>query len=273
MKFTYVDESLDPHGQHVQVMVGIVADAHRLNRTRLEFGEIFGLIENAFPGALRELKGSKIFYGRDGWRQVAPAIRKDIFRHFSQWLAERKHHLAMSAIDIERFRADPPADFPEELRDLWVAGAVHVALQLQRLHQPLKKNKGHTILIFDENKCRADQLNEILFAPPVWTEPYYEKARKQQPLDQIVDSAFFTKSHHAGLAQVADLFAFAFRRYAELADYNVNPEYEGEAADIQVIVERLVPHLIPRAHRWPRRPKNGCSAAFASLVPHSLAEF
>jgi hypothetical protein len=44
MKFCYADESLDDRGQLVQVVVGIIADAQRLNRTRLEFGEIFNLI-------------------------------------------------------------------------------------------------------------------------------------------------------------------------------------------------------------------------------------
>ena len=272
MKFCYVDESLDNQCQLVQVMVGIVVDAQRLNRTRLEFGEIFGVVGDAFPGALRELKGSKIFYGRDGWRQVAPEVRKDIFRRFCEWLSDRKHHLAMSAIDVGRFNSDLPAHYPETLKDLWVAGAVHIALQLQRLRQGLDKNKGHTVIIFDENKLKADKLNEVLFGPPEWTEPYYDKTKKHQPLDQIIDSAFFTKSHHAGLAQVADLFAFAFRRYAELTEYEIQPEYPGELVDIQAIVQCLAAHLIARGHRWPKHPKNECAATFVNLAPRSLLD-
>lgn len=272
MKFCYADESLDKERQLVQVMVGIVADAHRLNRTRQEFGEIFAFVENAFPAALRELKGSKIFYGRDGWRQVPPETRKEIFHRFCAWLGDRKHRLVMSAIDIGRFTSKLPANYPEALKDLWVAGAVHLALQLQKLHQPLKKNKGHTVLIFDENKLKADKLNDVLFAPPEWTEPYYDKSKKQQPLDQIVDGAFFTKSHHAGLAQVADLFAFVFRRYAELAEYGAAPEYEGELKDIHAIVKCLAPHLVASSHRWPKKPKNECAATFVNLAPRSLID-
>lgn len=226
-----------------------------------------------FPEALRELKGSRIFYGHGGWRQVAPEIRKDIFHRFCGWLGDRKHQLALSAIDIARFGADLPADYPDELKDLWVAGATHIALELQRLHQRLGKNKGHTVLIFDENKMKADRLNAVLFTPPEWTEPYYDKKRKKQPLDQIVDSAFFTKSHHAGLAQVADLFAFVFRRYAELAEYGVKPEYESELADIDALVQCLVPHLIAKSHRWPNHPKNECAATFVNLAPRSLVDF
>jgi hypothetical protein len=179
----------------VQVMVDIVADAQRLNRSRSEFAEIFGLVERAFPEALKELKGSRIFYGRGGWRDVPPELRKDVFRRFCEWICERKHLLAISAIDIGRFGARLPDDYPHALRDLWVAGALHIALQLQKLHQTARKNKGHTVLIFDENKAKADRLNEVLFAPPAWTEAYYNKRKKQVPLDQIIDSAFFTKSH------------------------------------------------------------------------------
>ena len=251
MKFCYADESLDDAGEKVQVMVGIVADAQRLNRSRVEFSEIFELVERAFPEALKELKGSRIFYGRGGWRDVPPEIRKDVFRRFCQWIGERKHQLAISAIDIARFGERLPAAYPAPLRDLWVAGALHIALQLQKLHQTIKKNKGHTVLVFDENKAKADRLNEVLFAPPAWTETYYEKRKKQAPLDQIIDSAFFTKSHHAGLAQVADLFAFVFRRYAELATYGAEPVYPGEKDDIDPLVELLVTRLIPRSHRCP----------------------
>ena len=43
MKFCYANESLNDAGKKVQVMVGIVADAQRLNRSRAEFSEIFCL--------------------------------------------------------------------------------------------------------------------------------------------------------------------------------------------------------------------------------------
>lgn len=273
MKFCYADESLDKKSELVQVMAGVVVDAHRLNRSRQEFTEIFDLVSGVYPEALRELKGSRIFYGHGGWRKVSPDIRKAVFRLFCDWMDERKHHLALSAIDIARFKTVLPASCPPELKDLWIAGAVHLALQLQKLHQPLPKNKGHTVLILDENKVKADKFNEILFAPPPWTEPYYGKKKKQEPLDQIIDSAFFTKSHHAGMVQVADLFAFVFRRFAELTDYGLAPVYKDETADIEDLVDRLVPRLIAKSHRWQTRSKNDCAKTFVTLAPACLAAF
>jgi hypothetical protein len=100
MKFCYANEICDDRGETIQVMVGIVADAQRLNRSRVEFSEIFALVEGAYLEALKELKGSRIFYGRGGWRDVLPEIRKAVFRLFCEWIGERKHSLALSAIDI-----------------------------------------------------------------------------------------------------------------------------------------------------------------------------
>jgi hypothetical protein len=37
MKFCYANEICDDRGETIQVMVGIVADAQRLNRSRVEF--------------------------------------------------------------------------------------------------------------------------------------------------------------------------------------------------------------------------------------------
>ena len=89
-----------------------------------------------------------------------------------------------------------------------------MALQLQKANQTSGNNKGHTFLIFDDNKVKADTLSDLLWKPPAWTDDYYGRKKRQDPLDQIIDTTFSIKSHHAGLVQVADLFAFIFRRYA-----------------------------------------------------------
>lgn len=113
----------------------------------------------------------------------------------------------------------------------------------------------------------ADRLNEVLFNPPTWTDLYYQRERKQDSLDQIVDSAFFTKSHHAGMVQVADLFAFVFRRYAELTDYRAEPVCEGELENIEDLIHRLAPSLLPKSQCWIARARSVCGATFADLSP------
>lgn len=249
-------------------MVGIIADAWRVGKTRAEFRKLFSDVEREYPESLKELKGSRILYGQGAWRNVEPEVRKDVFRKFATWVGERRHSLALSAIDLQCYH-NGLTHFPLSLQDKWVAGATHIALQLQKLNKG-NGHKGQTVLVFDENKQKADKLNEVLFDPPGWTDSYYGRGKKDEPFEQIVDTAFFTKSHHVGLAQIADIFAFVFRRYAELHDYGQTPAYSDEPDNIREFAALLEPRLIDQRHRWPKRPRDACAKTFAELVPASL---
>jgi hypothetical protein len=179
MKVCYVDETGTGDSSPIIVMAGIVADAQRLNRTREEFSSIFDEIQRLFPEALSELKSTRIFYGKDRWRNVDPKERKRIFAFFCRWIVERKHKLALTAIDKKLHATTLGDGAPEKLKDIWLTGALHIALQIQRAHQGEEKNKGNTFLIFDENKAKIDHLPELLYAPPAWTDCFYEKKKRR----------------------------------------------------------------------------------------------
>ncbi|HXF89624.1 MAG TPA: DUF3800 domain-containing protein [Xanthobacteraceae bacterium] len=270
MKICYVDESGNSPQDPCLVMVGVLVDAYRLNRTREEFAEIFDDVQRLFEENLRELKGSKMIFGRDRWRKVDPEVRKKIAGHLCKWIGDRKHYLALSAIDRSKLKKDDTADVPKQCRDDWLAGGLHIALQIQKSHQNKDKNKGHTFLIFDDNKVKADALSDLLWQPPEWTDDYYDRQKKQGRLDQIVDTTFSIKSHHAGLVQVADLFAFIFRRYAEMKDFEKPEEWAGEQALIEEYVAILASRLLPRSCRWPAKQNGASSRWFNSIAPASL---
>ncbi len=147
---------------------------------------------------------------------------------------------------------------------------MHVALQLQKLHQNESNNKGRTIRLIDDNKQFADHLAEILWSPPAWTDSYYDRGRKQAQLDQIIDSAFTVKSHHTGMVQVADLFALVFRRFAEIKDFKSAEEWDGEAEYLVKLVQTLSARLTSSSVRWPKRTSSDCAAWFNRLAPPSL---
>lgn len=270
MKVCYVDESGNQSQDPCLTMVGIVVDATRLSRTREDFNDVFETVQSLFQENLKELKGAKMIFGRDRWRNVDPAIRKRIAEFFCDWIVNRKHHLAIAAVDRKALASMKEDGFPKEFLDPWLAGSVHIALQLQKHHQRLRNNKGHTFLFVDENKKSADQLAEVLFAAPAWTDSYYERPHKKPRLDQIVDSAFAVKSHHAGLVQVADLFALILRRYAELQDYGSNELWAGERVLIDQYVMTLKSRMLPRATRWPVKPQSECARWFNQIAPPSL---
>ena len=269
MKVCYVDES----GNNVAkdpclIMVGVLVDAYRLNRTREEFADSFDGVQCLFKNNLRELKGSKIFYGRDQWRNVDHDDRKKIIKSFCDWVVERKHHIALAALDRDKFKKHLSAAVPEQCHDEWLAGGLHIALQIQKTNQGTAKNKGKTFLIFDDNKAKADKLSDLLWQPPEWTDDYYKK--NQDRLDQIVDTTFSIKSHHAGLVQVADLFAFILRRYAEMTDFGIPEKRSRERALVKGYVEILSKCLLRKSVRWPARPAGDSSRWFNAIAPASL---
>ena len=271
MKVCYVDESGNRSNDPFLVMIGIVVDTYRLNRTRTEFGQIFDVIQDIFQENLRELKGSKMIMGRSRWRKVAPSTRDLIADFLCKWVGGRKHSLVLAAIDRQKLSTiDSGPQIPKEMSDPWLAAALHVALQLQRAHQKIKSNKGTTFLVFDENKMKADNFAEMLWQCPSWADTYYGRTRKQEALDQLVDTAFTVKSHHVGLVQVADLYSFLFRRYAELEGGATREEFSGERELIGKYVGILSRSLLPKSHRWPSRTGSPCARWYSSIAPDPL---
>jgi hypothetical protein len=249
----------------------VLVDAYRANRTREEFSEIFDDVQKLFEENLRELKGSKMIFGKDRWRKVEPEKRKQIAGYLCDWVGRRKHHLALAAIDRKKFQEQKSPEIPKECQDEWLASGLHVALQIQKANQGKGKNKGHTFLIFDDNKTKAEKLSDLLWEPPTWTDDdYYGKTNKQQRLDQIVDTTFTIKSHHAGLVQVADLFAFIFRRYAEMSDFGQPEEWQGEWDLIEGYVRTISQRLFTRNCRWQVKPSGASPAWFNAIAPASL---
>ena len=270
MKICYVDESGNTAQDPCLVMVGILVDSARLHRTQKEFADVFDIVQGLFKENLRELKGSKMILGRDRWRKVDPDIRKLIAGYFCSWIAQRKHRLIVTAIDRTKLEGTKKDGEPAERRDGWLAAGLHVALQLQKTNQTSGNNKGHTFLIFDDNKVKADALSDLLWKPPAWTDDYYGRKKRQDPLDQIIDTTFSIKSHHAGLVQVADLFAFIFRRYAEIEDYDAKEEWPGEKALIDEYLDSLAGRLLSKSARWPVRTQSNAAKWFNGIAPPSL---
>jgi hypothetical protein len=67
-------------------------------------------------------------------RGVDGLDRAAIIGDLCTWLCERKHDIAVAAIDLAHFREKPL----NESLDAWMTAALHIALQVQRAHQGLK---------------------------------------------------------------------------------------------------------------------------------------
>jgi len=270
MKVCYVDESGADSKDPCLVMVGIVADASRLGKSNEEFGGIFAKVQALFEENFAELKGAKMIFGRARWRKIDPERRKEIAVTLCEWVVRRKHDLVISAVDRSLFAKNPGPGLPKN--EEWIAAALHIALQVQKAHQGMERGKGRTFLIFDENKMFADHVSDLLYAPPPWTFEYYGCNRPGDAFSEVIDSSFTVKSHHAGLVQIADLYAFVLRRFAEMAQYGLAEEWAGERGFIEELVGILRPRMLDRSFRYPQRGGGDCAAWFRSMAPEVLVK-
>lgn len=270
VKFCYIDETGTDGRAPVVVFVGIIADAVRVHRTRREFDEIFSDFAELPAKPIQELKGSNIYYGKGRWQGVPGEDRHAAMTRLFNWISDRQHRLALSAIPVDGFESSAIAELTG--LDIWMAGATHIALQVQKTHQALRSNKGSTVLIFDDQKAKADSLGDLLYDPPAWSDSYYNRSHSQEAVDQIVDTAYFARSHRTGLVQAADVIAFAFRRYSELNDFHREPAYAGEPERINGWIETLSNRLLARSNRWITRSTSEIAMAYSSCAPPSLMD-
>jgi len=261
MFICYADESgytgnrSDPRSPFL-VMAGVLVNTYGMHKSQNEFADIVRTVQERAGIDFAELKAKDLYAGRGIWAQSNCGLdgreRQELYRDILIWFRQRRHKVVLSVIDNEAFfRLVDENGIAEELGVPYVAAALHLALMIQRRHKNKKSNKGKTLLIFDQQKEFEKQVSRILAFPPPWTDEYYEWDGEGDRLDQIIDTAYFIRSHHASFVQVADLIAYAVRKYVELKAGE--PEkYEGELKKIESWYQEIIyPTLIERRHCLP----------------------
>lgn len=266
MYFAYVDETGISGNEPVTVMAGVVANAERLTRTQTDLNKIFE--QSAVGGEGRELKCAEVIRGKGPWSKIDGNVRRNFVENILGWVADRRHDVAMAAVVRQQLTTTPPPC--PELKKPWAACGAHIALQLQRAHQSKPKNKGRTVLVVDNNPRELDAFAGFVMRPPSWTDDYYGRPSRQEPLSMLIDTPFAVKSHHIGLIQVADLIAGVLRLHTELADFDAPEAYPGQAEHVSEWVGVVAERLLPKSHRWPARSTSECAQWYRSVAPPSL---
>jgi hypothetical protein len=273
----YVDESgytgtSFDKAQPYLVMVGVLANAYNMHRTESDFGDIILRFRQLTGKDLREVKAQSLYAGREPWKAVPATQRCEAYEAVLRWFASRRHDALVSAIDTAVFFR--PTDNKQSLRTRigvpYVAVALHIALMVQRRNQRQGGNKGKTLLIYDQQGEFDKRIAELISDPPTWTDGYYDHDRGDR-LDQIIDTAYFVRSHHASLIQIADLIAFILRRYVEIHDGGSGERYSDERARIQAWVDIVKPRLIEGRLALPRS-KDPLVDSYRTVCPASLRE-
>lgn len=270
MKFCYCDES-GTGDEPIAVIAGVVVDAQRMHRTKDDWVDLLGILSNIVDRRVPELHTRDFYAGKSMWRSIDGPRRARIITVICDWLAERKHRLVFSAVDKDRYqRAVAEGVVPDELNTPWRFMGFHVVLGLQRAHQRLPKNKGHTLLVFDNEERERLRFTDLLQRPPEWSDEYYGRKKKQNPLDQVVDVPYFADSRDVGLLQMADLAAFFLRRFAELEGGLSKPRYQGEHDKVAAWAEALRERVVDRAALYPAKGRTQAAKLFYDLAPETL---
>ena len=147
-------------------------------------------------------------------------------------------------------------------------------LAMQRACQKEKKNKGHTLYIFDNAERERVRFADIVARPGGWSDEYYGRGKKQERLDQVIDAPYFGDSIEVPLLQIADFLAYFLRRYAEIKEGLVPPRYEDEEEKISEWASGYAGYSIGRAHIYPKRVSERREAHqyFYELAPPSIRD-
>ena len=269
MKFCYLDES-GMGEEPCIVMAGIIVDAQRMHVTKSAWNEFLAYLSNATKRTITEFHFRDFYRGNGPWRGIDGLKRAEIISAILAWIANRKHDITFSAVDKNAFDSRKASGEFEGVPTAWCVAAMHCILGVQKYHQRERKNKGHTVLVFDREVKEEGCLSSLVLAPPEWTSSYYGKKKKQAALDQVVDVPYFVDSRQALLIQVADTISYILRAHAELESGVSTETYTGERDRLRTWAGQIFDRAIPGPMRYPA--KGGCAAAqaFRNIAPECL---
>jgi len=144
----------------------------------------------------------KSFQKTDAYVHVTRVERVDLLRQVAEAVAGWEDcHLFAEASDKNSFRGIPPKTPPFEEAFTQVVSRLHRFLETQNPQE-------HGLLVQDRNETMARRLTELMRG-------FHAQGTRWTTLPLIVETPLFVDSHLTSLVQVADLCAYATRRYCE----------------------------------------------------------
>lgn len=272
MKFCYVDES-GMGAEPFLVMSGVVVDGQRMRVTKEDWSEILDLSSKVCGRAVKEFHTREFYSGNGPWRGTGGKHRAEVLGEILKWWGERKHQVTFSAIDKEAYaKVRKAGELPDGCETPWRMAALHVVLTLQKHHQGLGKNKGHTVLLFDREVKEESKLANLVASPPAWVDLCHGRGRKDESLNQVIDVPFFGDSEHVLLLQVADLISYVLRQYAEVHEDRRGERYEGERARLDQWMRLIESRCLPASTRWATKGQCAAGKLFSAVAPATLRD-
>jgi len=270
MKFCYLDES-GTGDEPYAIMVGIIVDSQRMRLTKSDWSDLLLELSKLTGKTIKEFHTRDFYRGNGPWRGIDGRTRTNILNAILDWLSARKHKVTFGGIDKEKYfkdcRTNPKL---KDLKTLWCNMAFHQMLIVQKSQQGQKNNKGNTLFVFDKEVTEEKNFAEILDSPPDWSDKYYNKKKKDEKLDQIIDVPYFGDSGQVHLLQVADIIAYILRLYLEIKTEKSEEKCEGELKNLEIMVNKIKAISLSTASRFPSKGRDEASDLFFQYAPELL---
>jgi hypothetical protein len=274
MQFIYVDES-GTGTEPVAVMVGIVADSHRMRLTKEHWNRLLKALSEIIGQKVDEIHTRDFYSGNSPWRDLDGGQRSAIIDAIFHWLQQRKHSIVYTVVDKflfdNNFGNEP---YSTDIKTLWRFMALHLSLSIQKCYQgaPRGKNRtvnltGHCTLIFDNENKEEKRFTDLLMNAPDWTDSYYDRKPAQEKFSQIVDVPHFVDSKDVGLIQLADFICFFLRKHIELSMGYTEPAYRDEVEKVGRWSEKIFGQAIPKRNIYLNRGRCDCADLFYRYAP------
>lgn len=272
MKFCYCDETgtgEDPFA----VFVGVIVDAKRMHLTKSDWSDILQILSKVVDKKIHEIHASDFYNGNGVWRGLDGNKRAEITTLFLKWFKARKHKLVFSVIEKSKFEVlKEKGEIFEEINSVWRAMCFHTVLAIQKNYQKEKLNKGNTIFILDEKFSEEAKIQKLILNPPIWSESYYSKDKKVEPLNQVIDSPYFADSKNVALIQTADFIAFFVRRYVEIKSGLMPEKYPSEENMMDGWFKTIKSRSISMSSTYPKVNRCEVAELFRNIAPDCIIE-
>jgi len=277
MKFVYVDES-GTGDEPIGVMAGVIADSYRMRPTKQNWDNLLKNLSELVERNITEIHTRDFYPGNGVWRNLDGPVRSQIIDIVFNWLVERKHHIVYTVVLKNKYRDNFDGhSFSEDIGTLWRFMAFHLTLSLQKYFQGAKRGKKRKkdtnknfVLIFDHEHTEQERFTDLILNPPTWSNTYYDKLEKQQQLDKLVDVPHFVDSKHVGLIQLADFITFFLRKFLELNNGFIEPDYDGEFEKLNKWFKIIESRNIPKSNSYASRARCDCADYFYQFAPDEI---
>jgi hypothetical protein len=271
MKLCYCDES-GTGDEPIATMVGIVVDASRMHLTKTHWQDLLDTLSNRFGRKIAEIHTRDFYAGNGLFRDMDGPARARLITSIFEWLTERKHYVVYSSVVKKSyFEAYAEKAIPDELNTPWRFLGFHLVLAMQKHCQNHERPKGHTIYVFDNEEREKMRFTDLIARPPVWSDSYYRRGKKQDQLDQVIDAPFFGDSRDVVLIQLADMIAFLLRRYAEVKSGLAGPRYIEEEQRLTGWMQTFRARAISPP-MYPKKGRQDAEELFYQHAPQAIRD-